>query len=77
MAITIYGFSALSFIMAMYALEGARPAFIAAFAAGCALSSTYEFLAGTWPFGVIEALWALIALRRFSPTAPPGEAPPS
>jgi hypothetical protein len=30
-----------------------------------ALSSAYGFLAGTWPFGVVEALWALIALRRY------------
>jgi hypothetical protein len=30
------------------------------------LSSAYGFLAGTWPFGVVEAIWALIALRRYS-----------
>jgi hypothetical protein len=30
-----------------------------------ALSSAYSFLAGTWPFGVIEAVWCAIALRRF------------
>ena len=31
----------------------------------CLLSSAYGFLAGTWPFGVVEAIWAAIALRRY------------
>lgn len=39
--------------------------FILAFACGCALSSVYGFLAGTWPFGVVEAIWAVIALKRY------------
>jgi hypothetical protein len=45
--------------------------FILAFACGCALSSAYGFLAGTWPFGVVEAIWALVALRRYRTTATP------
>lgn len=52
-------------MMLMYALESRGPAFIAAFACGCALSSSYGFLAGTWPFGIVEAIWSLIALRRY------------
>jgi len=52
-------------MMLMYALERRGPAFVAAFACGCALSSSYGFLAGTWPFGVVEAIWAVIALRRY------------
>jgi hypothetical protein len=63
--ITVYGVAALSFMMAMYALEGRGRAFIALFALGCALSSLYGFVSGAWPFGVIEALWSLIALRRW------------
>jgi hypothetical protein len=39
---------------------------VLAFACGCALSSAYGFLAGTWPFGVVEAIWSLIALRRYT-----------
>jgi hypothetical protein len=39
--------------------------FVLAFACGCALSSSYGFLAGTWPFGVVELIWAGIALRRY------------
>ena len=52
-------------MMLMYALERRGPAFVAAFACGCALSSSYGFLAGTWPFGVVEAIWAVIALQRY------------
>ena len=52
-------------MMLMYALEKRGPGFILAFAVGCALSSTYGFLSGAWPFGVVEAVWAVIAVRRF------------
>ena len=65
MAVTVYGIVALTFMMAMYALEGRNRGFVAAFAVGCALSSSYGFLAGAWPFGVVEAAWAIIALRRY------------
>jgi hypothetical protein len=51
--------------MLMYALERRHRLFILAFAAGCALSSVYGFLADTWPFGVGELLWVLIAVRRY------------
>jgi hypothetical protein len=63
--LTIFGASAVSFMMLMYALERRHSGFILAFAAGCALSSVYGFLAGTWPFGVVEAIWALVALNRY------------
>jgi hypothetical protein len=63
--LTLYGVVVLTFMMAMYALESRDPRFVAAFACGCALSSIYGFLAGTWPFGVVEAIWAVIAARRW------------
>ena len=62
--VTIYGMVAVTFMMAMYALEKRGPAFIALFAVGCLLSSSYGFLSGAWPFGVVEAVWAVIAFRR-------------
>jgi hypothetical protein len=65
-AITAFGIAALTFMMLMYALESRGPIFILAFAAGCALSSAYGFLSGAWPFGVVEAVWTVIALRRYS-----------
>jgi hypothetical protein len=52
-------------MMLAYALERRDRRFVLAFAVGCALSSSYGFLSGTWPFGVVEAVWCLIALQRF------------
>jgi hypothetical protein len=63
--LTVFGACAVTFMMLMYALERRHPAFILAFACGCALSSAYGFLAGTWPFGVVEAIWAGVAIRRY------------
>ena len=64
-AITAFGAMAVTFMMVMYALERRHRSFILAFAFGCVLSSLYGFLAGAWPFGVIELVWAGVALRRF------------
>src|SRR6266576_6602397 len=63
--LTAYGIVALGFMMAMYALERRGRRFVLGFVLGCLLSSAYGFLSGAWPFGVIEAIWAGIALRRF------------
>jgi hypothetical protein len=41
------------------------PWYILAFAVACGLGSIYGFLQGAWPFGVVEAIWALVALRRW------------
>ncbi len=70
LGVTIYGVCAVSFMMIAYALESKSRHFIAAFALGCALSSTYGFLAGAWPFGVVEAIWTVIALRRYVVSVP-------
>jgi hypothetical protein len=64
-AVTIYGVCAVSFMMAMYALERRGRSFVLAFALGCVLSSIYGFLSGAWPFGVVELIWSGVALRRF------------
>jgi hypothetical protein len=63
--LTVFGACAVTFMMLMYALERRGRLFILAFSGGCLLSSAYGFLAGTWPFGVVEAIWALIAVRRY------------
>jgi hypothetical protein len=64
--LTVYGVTVLTFMMVMYALEGRGKWFVGAFALGCALSSSYGFASGAWPFGVIEAIWCVIAVHRFS-----------
>ena len=63
--LTAFGVAALTFMMLMYALERRGRAFVLAFALGCALSSAYGFASGAWPFGVVEAVWAAIALDRY------------
>lgn len=66
--LTLYGAVAVTFMMLMYALERRGARFVLAFACGCLLSSAYGFLAGTWPFGVVEAIWAMVALHRYRGT---------
>ncbi len=48
-----------------YALEHRGRGFILAFAASCLAASAYGFLAGAWPFGVVEVIWAGVALNRW------------
>ena len=64
--VIIFGVISLTFMMVMYALEPRGRGFVLAFAGGCALSSAYGFLSGAWPFGVVEAIWCVIAIRRFA-----------
>ncbi len=63
--LTVFGVTVLTFMMLMYALERRGSRFVLAFALGCALSSGYGFLSGAWPFGVVEAIWCLVAVDRF------------
>jgi hypothetical protein len=63
--LTIIGVFVLTFMMVMYGLESRGRIFVLAFALGCGLSSAYGFLSGTWPFGAVEAIWAVVALRRW------------
>jgi hypothetical protein len=67
-AVTIFGVIAVTFMMVMYVLESRHRGFILAFAFGCALSSSYGFLSGAWPFGVVEAIWTGVAIRRYLTT---------
>lgn len=64
--LTAFGATAVTFMVLMYALERRHSGFVLAFACGCVLASAYGFLAGTWPFGVVEAIWAVVAVRRFA-----------
>jgi hypothetical protein len=63
--ITLYGVCAVTFMMTMYALERRGPIYILGFALGCLLSSLYGFLSGAWPFGIVEAIWSVIAVQRY------------
>jgi hypothetical protein len=67
-ALDLFGLFAVSAMLVTYALEHKSRWFIAAFAGACALGSVYGFLQGAWPFGLVEAIWAAVALRRFAST---------
>jgi hypothetical protein len=56
---------AVTAMLVCYALEQRSTWFILAFAGSCALGSLYGFLQGAWPFALVEAIWALVALRRW------------
>ena len=62
--LTGFGLFAVTAMLVAYALEERHQAFILAFAGACALGSIYGFLQGAWPFGVVEAIWALVAVHR-------------
>jgi hypothetical protein len=61
-----FGLFAVAMMLACYALEHRSPWFILAFAASCVLGSLYGFLQGAWPFGLVEAVWSAVALRRWT-----------
>ncbi len=63
--LTAYGAAAVTFMVVMYALERRGRGYILGFACGCLLSSAYGFLVGAWPFGVVELIWAGVALNRY------------
>ncbi len=52
-------------MLVFYALEDRSPWFILAFAGACGLASVYGFLQGAWPFGLVEAIWAGVAVWRW------------
>jgi hypothetical protein len=64
-ALTLFGLFAVAAMLICYALEDRSPWFILAFAGTCVLGSAYGFLQGAWPFGLVEAVWAVIAARRW------------
>jgi hypothetical protein len=63
--LTVFGLFAVTAMLVCYAFEKRGAWFIFAFAISCALASAYGFLQGAWPFGVVEAIWSVVALRRW------------
>ncbi|PYS72955.1 MAG: hypothetical protein DMF73_06985 [Acidobacteria bacterium] len=63
--LTLFGLFAVSAMLICYALEDRSHWFIVAFALACLLASLYGFFQGAWPFGVIELIWSLVAVRRW------------
>lgn len=63
--LTIYGLFSVSLMLLFYALESHSSWFVLAFAVSCMMASGYGFLQGAWPFGLVEAVWSIVALRRW------------
>ena len=61
----LFGLGAVSLMLVCYALEARSHWFVLGFAGACALGSLYGFLQGAWPFGLVEAVWAVVALMRW------------
>lgn len=63
--LTLFGVFAVTAMLVFYALEKRSRWYVLLFAVSCALGSVYGFLQGAWPFGIVEAVWSVVALRRW------------
>jgi hypothetical protein len=63
--LTAFGATSVALMMLFYALEAQSASFTLLFAVACFAGSAYGWLAGTWPFGVIECIWGFVALRKW------------
>ena len=70
MATELFGSLAVAAMVTTYALEQRSHIFVLAFAASCAAASLYALLIHSWPFAVVEGVWAVVALRRWAGVRP-------
>jgi hypothetical protein len=63
--LTLFGLVAVSAMLAFYALENRGAIYILGFAFACLMGSAYGFLQGAWPFGLVEGIWSVVAVRRW------------
>ncbi len=63
--LTAFGLFAVTAMVVCYALEDRSRWFTLAFAVSCVLGSAYGFLQGAWPFGLVEVVWSIVAVRRW------------
>ena len=63
--LTIFGLGALGSMTAFYALESRSRWWTLAFSLACWAAAVYAWLAGTWPFALVESIWGIVALRKF------------
>lgn len=63
--LTTYGLISVSLMLLFYALEERSHWFVLTFAVSCVMASVYGFLQGAWPFGMVEAIWSMVAVRRW------------
>lgn len=63
--LTVFGLFAVTAMLVCYALEARSSWWVLGFALSCWLGSAYGFLQGAWPFGLVEAIWGAVAIRRW------------
>lgn len=63
--LTAFGLLAVGLMLLFYAMEERSPLYVIAFAASCVMASIYGFMQGAWPFGLVEGVWSLVAIRRW------------
>lgn len=64
-ALTAFGLFSVTAMLVCYALESRGAIFTLGFAVACLLGSAYGFLQGAWPFGIVEAIWSLVAIDKW------------
>jgi hypothetical protein len=64
-SLSLFGLAAVSAMLVCYAFEERSRWYVLGFSAACAAGSLYGFLQGAWPFGIVEAIWSLVAIRRW------------
>ena len=64
-SLSLFGLLAVTAMLVFYALEDRNPVYVLWFAIACVLASAYGFLQGAWPFGLVELVWSVVALRRW------------
>ena len=64
-SLTLFGLVAVTAMLVCYAMERRSSWWILGFAIACLLGSIYGFLQGAWPFGIVEAIWSVVAARRW------------
>jgi len=64
--LTVFGLFAAAAMLVTYALEERSPWFTFALAVACALGAVYMILQGAWPFAILEAIWAAVALIKWN-----------
>jgi len=65
MLVELFGLLAVTSMVTMYALEKRSRVYVLGFAASCAAASLYAWLIHSWPFAAVEAIWSIVALRRW------------
>ncbi|MGI4730444.1 MAG: hypothetical protein ACRYFW_01695 [Janthinobacterium lividum] len=64
-ALSLFGFVSVAFTLLCYMLDDRARVWTLGFAGGCVMSAIYAFLQGAWPFAAVEAVWTVVALRRW------------